>query len=198
LTQTGAQGNVLTYRAVAGTVVELKWDVQGSDSVTIEGLGQRPPNGTEIVPPLVQALTYRLVAENPGGTVDAFIQFEVIAPNPPAPTGIDGYIVDGNTALTWQYSPAEQPNIVGFRLYRAPAPPGTEFNVIADESVLPAPARTHEDAGVSCNFAYWITAVYYDPRTNRYLETAQSATTYYSPPCGSTPPGIAPTKRLRR
>jgi hypothetical protein len=199
LTQIGAQGNVLTYRAIAGTVVELEWDVQVAETVTIDLLGQRPPNGTEIIPPLLQAVTYRLTAENPGGVVDAFIQFEVIAPDPPPPNGLSGYISEGNTVVTWLYSATEQPNIVGFRVYRADAPPGTDFTVIADESVLPATARLYEDPGVVCDYAYYLVAVYYDPRTNRNLETDPSDTSYYSPPCDAigTDAGTL-SKRLRR
>lgn len=200
LTQTGAQGNVLTYRAIAGTVVELKWDVQGAETVTIDLLGQRPPSGTEIIPPLLQGVTYRLTAENPGGLVDAYIQFEVIAPNPPSPSGLSGYISEGNTVLTWLYSATEQPNIVGFRVYRAPAPPGTVFAVIADESALPAASRQYEDPGVVCDYAYYVVAVYYDPRTNRNLETEPSDTSYYSPPCDAIRPfdrGLL-SKRIRR
>lgn len=200
LTQIGAQGNVLTYRAIAGTVVELKWNVEGEETtVTIDGLGQRPSTGTEIIPPLVQAVTYRISAVNPGGSVEAFIQFEVIAPNPPSPTGLNGYISEGNTVITWLYDPTEQGNIVGFRLYRAPAPPSNEFSVIADESALTSAIRTHTDPGVVCDFAYYIVAVYYDPRTNRNLETAPSATSYYSPPCDVAAPNRgAVSKQIRR
>lgn len=200
LTQIGAQGNVLTYRAVAGTVVELRWNVEGEDvAVTIDGLGQRPAAGTEIVPPLVQAITYRISAVNPGGSVEAFIQFEVIAPNPPPPTGLNGFVSEGNTIVTWLYSATEQGNIVGFRLKRAPAPPGTDFEVIADEAVLLPALRSYEDEGVVCDFAYFVVAVYFDPRTNRNLETAPSDTSYYSPPCDSTrAPGSAFSKQLRR
>ncbi len=200
LTQIGAQGNLLTYRAVAGTVVELRWNVEGEAlAVTIIGLGQRPASGTEIVPPLFQAVTYRISATNPGGSVEAFIQFEVIAPNPPPPTGLNGFISDSNTVVTWLYSATEQGNIVGFRLKRAPAPPGTEFEVIADEAVLLPSLRSYEDEGVVCDFAYFLVAVYFDPRANRNLETAPSDTSYYSPPCTTTrPPENALFKQIRR
>ncbi|HWZ50589.1 MAG TPA: OmpA family protein [Granulicella sp.] len=69
-----------------GQSVVLNWRTQNANVVTIDGIGQVNPNGTQTVSP-ANSTNFHLVAKGDGGSTDANVRVTVnvpVAPTPPA------------------------------------------------------------------------------------------------------------------
>lgn len=62
----------------------LTWSTQNAASVSIDGIGNVQPQGSQQVSPPTST-TYRLTATGPGGSTDATARLTVVAPPPPPP-----------------------------------------------------------------------------------------------------------------
>jgi peptidoglycan-associated lipoprotein len=71
----------------AGDQSTLSWQTTNATDVSIEGLGQVAPQGTQVVKP-TQTTTYHLIAHGDGGAADATATVTIggAAPTPSAPT----------------------------------------------------------------------------------------------------------------
>jgi hypothetical protein len=100
------------------------------------------------------------------------------------PPGADN--VNDPVIVTWEYNPAQADDILGFRIYKAPAG-SSAFVRIADETMLPKTARTYTDETKPlCGQSYFLTAVYQDltkPGTDKTVETDAGADSYITPGC---------------
>lgn len=67
-----------------GQSATLSWKTDNATDVTIEGIGNVDPSGTQSVTP-ADSTTYRLTAKGPGGTQDATARVTVTVPPPPPP-----------------------------------------------------------------------------------------------------------------
>lgn len=178
-----------TYEVVAGTKVNLDWLVQDAIKVTLtvdgESLGNQDFKG-----PLPRTIrsdgNYLLTAENAQAeTTNASLRIEVTQETPLAPFNISGEVITDTIEIEWEYYTQFENDIIGFRLYRADAPPGTNFKRVADEKVLLPGSRDWvdtKDLDQTCGKAYYLVAVYIDFENN-LLETNASETSWYSLPC---------------
>ena len=74
-----------------GQSVVLNWRSANAASVSIDGIGEVPVNGTQTVSPS-SSTNFHLVAKNDGGTTEANVRVTVrvpVAPTAPAPTDTD-------------------------------------------------------------------------------------------------------------
>jgi peptidoglycan-associated lipoprotein len=70
-----------------GQSVVLNWRTTNATSVSIDGIGQVPVNGTQTVSP-ANSTNFHLVAKGDGGVTEANVRVTVRVPEPPpAPTG---------------------------------------------------------------------------------------------------------------
>src|SRR6202789_3309326 len=70
-----------------GQSVVLNWRTTNATSVSIDGIGQVPINGTQTVSP-ANSTNFHLVAKGDGGVTEANVRVTVrVAELPPAPTG---------------------------------------------------------------------------------------------------------------
>lgn len=70
-----------------GQSVVLNWRTQNATSVTIDGIGEVPVNGTQTVTPS-NSTDFHLTAKGDGGTTEANVRVTVRVPQaPPAPSG---------------------------------------------------------------------------------------------------------------
>jgi len=179
--QDGPDGPVFIYDVEAGSNVKLSWQVSGADRVTLVGYEDLPATGSKVVLVTIDS-TFQLMAENPGGRVNAFVVLEAYLPEPPPPpyavTGTEG--PDGNE-IRWAYSTAFEDYINGFRIYRADLTVGGGFQPVQD--VAPGIHSWLDPISPTCGQAYYVVAVYSDPITGEERETDASATSWYSEPC---------------
>ena len=179
--QVSCSGN--TCQVVAGSNVNVIWNTQNADTVTLVGVGSQPPAGTFTVSNVVANKVFQLTATNSDGSTERFLQLVVIPkPAPPPPTNVNGSQPTGtDIILTWDYS-AEN-DIVGFRVYRATATSGP-FSRVADESQLSNSARQYVDrAPLPACTGYYVTAVYIDPPSGNKMETPASTNSWFSAGC---------------
>lgn len=170
------------FQVVAGSNVNLTWDVQNADTVTLVGVGDQPPVGTYTLSNVVTDQTFQLTATGTGGTSQAFLQLRIVAkPAPPPPFSVNGTVAGSNITLTWDH--AAENDIIGFRVYRALAVVGPFVRVV-DESQLGNGSRQFVDVNAlpGCK-AYFVTAVYLDPLSGNKLETPASSNSWYGPGC---------------
>ena len=73
----------------AGASVVLNWRTTNATSVTIDGLGPLPVNGTQTVSP-ANSTNFHLVAKGDGGTVEASVRVTVLVGIPPTPVDTKG------------------------------------------------------------------------------------------------------------
>ena len=79
-----------------GQSVVLNWRTTGATSVSIDGIGQVPVNGTQTVSP-ANSTNFHLVAKGDGGTVDAKVRVTVRVPevaSTPNTGDADGNVTD--------------------------------------------------------------------------------------------------------
>ncbi len=174
-------GDPPVYQVVAGSNVNLSWGVNDADTITLVGVGDQPPAGSYTLSNVVSDQVFQLTATGDGGTVQEFLQLQVVsAPAPPPPFDVDGSEDASNeVTLTWDHS-AEN-DIIGFRIYRDS---GSGFMRVADESTLISSTRQWIDpvAAAVCR-GYYVTAVYIDPVSGNRLETGASTNSWYSSSC---------------
>lgn len=177
---TSAGGGV--YNVVAGSNVNLRWVTNNADTITLVGVGDQTPSGTYTVNNVVVDKVYQLKASNDNGSTQEFLQLRVVPkPPPPAPYAVDGTDNGTSVTLTWQYD--NENDIIGFRVYRAPAVSGP-FTRIADESQLANSARQYIDSTTPAGCAgYYVTAVYLDPSSGNKQETSASQNSWFKPSC---------------
>ncbi len=172
----------LTYEVVAGSNVNLAWEVENADTVILVGVGEQASSGTYTLKNVIADQTFQLTATSSGGTVKKTLKLEVVAKaTPPIPYNVNGTVSGDDIILTWSYD-AEN-DIIGFRVYRAPDEV-SPFARVADEAELGNGTRQWVDEGPlpTCT-VYYVTAVYIDPLSGDKLETAASANTWYSAGC---------------
>jgi peptidoglycan-associated lipoprotein len=78
-----------------GQTVVLNWRTLNANSVSIDGIGQVNPNGTQTVSPS-SSTNFHLVARGDGGTTEANVRVTVrvpAAPEPVAPSGITEHTI---------------------------------------------------------------------------------------------------------
>jgi hypothetical protein len=184
----GENGPVYVYLVEGGSRVKLSWGVKDAETVTLEGSGAQPPEGSLALPDaVVQDASYQLLAENNGGgnQVSAFIKFDVTSPPPPPEpphvTGVEDAAA-GTNRIVWSYRTEDRDSIDGFRIYRADVPPGSNFVAVWTE-YNPNATEWTDAPGQTCGKAYYVVAVYTDLSTGEEQETAASATSWYSKPC---------------
>jgi hypothetical protein len=179
------------YEVLAGTLVRISWEVINAvpDSIllSIDGVdfGTVNPEGNLLRTIGNSDERYTLTAENAQGVQDSEVMLitarQVI---PVAPVNLRGNVTSNTIELEWDYEGNENA-IVGFRVYRADMPPGTNFERVARESDLENFVREWEDtdfSGVPCGKAYYVVAVYLDYNGDKQ-ETSSSANSWYSPSC---------------
>jgi hypothetical protein len=184
----GENGMIYVYDVEVGSRVTLKWKVNNADTVVVEPFGAQPTEGSVVLPaPVVAPATYELTAKNNNGKneIHAFLQIEITSPNPPqAPYNVRGTEdpAGKKNTIEWSYTDLDRALIVGFRIYRAEVPPGSDFVAVWTEYDPSATAWTDE-VDPTCGKAYYVVAVYVDPITNEEKETEASSTSWYSQPC---------------
>ncbi|MGD8489459.1 MAG: hypothetical protein PVI68_10625, partial [Anaerolineae bacterium] len=184
----GPDGTTYVYTVVAGSRVVLSWEARDAETLSIQGFGTQPAQGSLTIPdPVTSSGSYVLTAENDGGNnqVKAFIQLNVTAPPPPsAPYNVHGieYEAQDKNEVFWSYSSADKDRIEGFRIYRADVPPGTNF---AEAGTVSSGENKWVDENLTptCGKAYYVVAFYTDPLTGDPRETQASDTSWYSQPC---------------
>lgn len=70
-----------------GQTVVLNWRTTNATTVTIEGIGQVNPNGTQTVAPS-NSTNFHLIAKGEGGTTESNVRVTVRVPQAPAPAAI--------------------------------------------------------------------------------------------------------------
>ena len=194
-------GWVYEYEVQVGSMAKLSWKVADAEAVALQDFGPQPSESSLILPdPVSQAGNYMLTAENAGGTVSAFVKFELVPrPSPPPPYDLNGKETtdkDGNPVikLVWFYDRAFITQIDGFRVYRADVSSAGDkvfqpVAVLYPEDTWPNQSKfdwtdSLEDlSGRACGNAYYVTAFYWDVVENEEKETDASTTSYYSTPC---------------
>ncbi|MEM7530892.1 MAG: FHA domain-containing protein [Chloroflexota bacterium] len=181
--------NVATYQVVAGSQVRLTWTVANAESVTLDGYGDFGTQD-ELVLTINTGGLFTLSAVQLGTIYDtATLRLEVPALDPPdAPTLIAGIYTDAATPPTvrWEYAQEEQ--IIGFRVYRAPTTT-FDFEVVANENTgLANTTRSFTDPLTpSCGLVYYVTAVYLDIteaiEENQIKESQPSQESWFTSPC---------------
>jgi hypothetical protein len=171
-----------TYEVVAGSNVNLAWEVENADTVTLVGVGDQPPSGTYTLMNVIAGQTFQLTATSAAGTAKSSLRLRVVAKAaPPPPFNVNGTPSGANIVLTWEY--AAENEIIGFRVYRAPDEV-SPFARVADEAQLSNGARQWVDVGpLPVCTVYYVTAVYIDPLSSNKLETAASVNSWYSAGC---------------
>jgi len=184
-------GSPPTYEVVAGTQVNLQWLVQNALKVSLsvddQSLGDQPFEGQ--LPQTVRAEgNYKLEARNvQDDLATAFVRIEMTQEIPPAPDNVSGEPLTDTVDISWEYRTQDENKIIGFRIYRADVPPGSNFQRVADEDDLDQGSRQWSDAvgvGHTCGKAYYVVAVYEDFNGD-VQETDASENSWYSPPCSS-------------
>jgi hypothetical protein len=184
----GENGMIYVYDVEVGSRVTLKWKVNNADTVVVEPFGAQPTEGSVVLPaPVVAPATYELTAKNNNGKneIHAFLQIEITSRTPPqAPYNVRGTEdpAGKKNTIEWSYTDLDRALIVGFRIYRAEVPPGSDFVAVWTEYDPSATAWTDE-VDPTCGKAYYVVAVYVDPITNEEKETEASSTSWYSQPC---------------
>jgi hypothetical protein len=179
---------VYLYAVDAGSHVQLSWGVKDADMVTLEDLGTQKGEGSLVLPDaVVRARSYLLTAENYEGKnkVYASIEMDVSYPAPPPPplqvTGIEDAAAETNT-IKWSYKPDDRDSIIGFRIYRADVPPGSDFVAVWPEYSKDAQEWT-DSVSPTCGRAYYVVAIYMDLVNNVEKETTASGTSWNSKTC---------------
>ncbi len=79
-----------------GASVVLNWRTTNATSVTIDGLGTLPVNGTQTVSP-ANSTNFHLVAKGDGGTVESNVRVTVLVAQPPTTGNTTGQVADTDT-----------------------------------------------------------------------------------------------------
>ncbi len=184
-----------TYQVNAGTSIKFSWNVvnaQGSLKI-IDNLNNvytlNAAQG-ELALLATQTAEYTLVAAPDTDQYNKRVRLVVIPlPVPPSPqnvSGVDGADETQPSTVTWDYPQDSQSSILGFRIYRA-AIDTFNFTMVVDYTALdPAQRAWVDPITKSCNYAYYVVAVYRDitrPTNDQILETPPSPSSWYTKPC---------------
>jgi hypothetical protein len=173
---------------VAGTKINLSWEVQSATKVVLSrdgaSLGDQPLQGS--LPQTIKSdANYQLTGLNAqGDSVNVQLRIDVTQVVPPAPTSLKGKTVSNGIKLTWEYSLQNENKIVGFRIYRADLPPGTNFDRVVSQDVLTKDKRSWTDEiDPTCGRAYYAVAVYIDVVSGEERQTSASSNSWASKSC---------------
>jgi peptidoglycan-associated lipoprotein len=72
-----------------GQSVVLNWRTQNADTVSVDGIGSVPPNGTQTVSPSTST-SFHLIAKGAGGTTEANVRVTVRVPTAPTAPVAEG------------------------------------------------------------------------------------------------------------
>jgi hypothetical protein len=188
-------GDPPVYQVEAGSDVNLRWSVQGADTLTLISLllgsqDQDPTSTGKTLLSVTTEDTYQLTAQNAGGTTQKSLQIRLKSPDPPPPpSNVDGLQGSGAITITWVYATQDEDDIIGFRIYRADMPPGTNFTRVADEGDLnPGSEQWVDQVSPTCGKVYYVVALYFDIISGENKETDASTTSWGSQPCPTPTP----------
>ena len=162
---------------IAGTTINLSWEVQNANKVSLSvdgnSLGDQALMG--VLPQrVIDSENYSLLAtngpQNSQKSATALLRIEADVDIPKPPAGFIGTVVASDMIrLTWTYDNNEENKIIGFRVYRSDAPPHSTFRRIADEGDLDPGKEEYtdqKDFPPNCGKSYYVVAVYEDVNGN--------------------------------
>ncbi len=178
------------YTVVAGSDIKFSWLVENATQVILfeegQSRGGQPFDSNTTVSRVINGKTYELRATNSENkSTSAFIQIQVEPYRPDPPTSLSGKLDTATLSFTlnWFYSPENESDIKGFKIYRVPG--GSDvYMAIVDENTLSPTAREWSENptdSASC-YKYYVVAVYTDIISGESQET-NSSNGWNNPSC---------------